>query len=234
MVHTVRVAPHLLKARGHDPTRARGVSQSTELPSRGIGLWRHRGLIRRGSSVINRISAPGSIVGRALGAPLVLFPRGNWTDVADAAMRALLWSVNRYPAPTSPGHMPCVAGAPYRTHRPTGIGIRMPGRTRGRLDDNPSACGRHNIPDEVIRKLVSPRPGHSRLTLIPTRLSATRTAREHSYPISLICSLGFHVYLYVLVRALALWTVSSPRRSVRHDVGRGRGPVGCAVACFPR
>jgi hypothetical protein len=63
--------------------------------------------------------------------------------------------------------MPCVAGAPHRTHRPAAIGIRMSIRTCSRLHHDPSAIGHHQIPNEVVRKLLAPTLGHLPQPLTP-------------------------------------------------------------------
>jgi hypothetical protein len=70
--------------------------------------------------------------------------------------------VHNCTAPAAPGHMPCIAGAPHRAHRPSG-GVVVACGTRGWFDYSPSAIGSHQVPDVVVGILVASISGHLRL-----------------------------------------------------------------------
>lgn len=60
----------------------------------------------------------------------------------------------------APGHMPAIACAPHRAHRPSGGAIVVAVRTGCRRHHNPAAVGVDQVGDEVVWEVFAPRVGH--------------------------------------------------------------------------
>ena len=88
-------------------------------------------------------------------AALLVFVHRHGASVAESAVRPGLWRVKGCAAMASPLHVPVVACAPHRRHRPAPVAVVVAGGAARRWDDHPSALGFNQIADEVVRELVA-------------------------------------------------------------------------------